>query len=183
MATPTLSRPHTIIHPARLRILMALHGRERTPQEIGRALGDLPQASLYRHIALLIDAGLVEVAGERREGARAERVLRLKGRLLEYSDAEVDALTREDLIQFFQTWLGALVEASDRYFTQETVRVREDGVSFFLASAYLTDDEAIALRRETIARYESLDAGPGPGRRRRTLGFASLPDPEEETHD
>ncbi|MFD0472222.1 helix-turn-helix domain-containing protein [Nonomuraea thailandensis] len=56
-----------ILHPIRLRIMWALSGgRIRTTSELCESLPDVPKTTLYRHVGLLADAGLLEVAGEQR---------------------------------------------------------------------------------------------------------------------
>ena len=51
-----------VLHPIRIRILMALAGEHRTSQQLADNLRDIPQATLYRHIARLAKAGIIEVA-------------------------------------------------------------------------------------------------------------------------
>ena len=183
MADRALSSLDTVIHPVRLRILLALHGQERTAREVGQTLGDVPQASLYRHLSLLKDAGLVVPVGERGDGPRAEQILALNAAPPARSDAELAALTPEDMRRYFQTWMGALMEALEGYLTQEPLRVRDEGVSYFLGAAYLTDEEAVALRADILEQFKARDAAPGPGRRRRILGYVALPEPQGDGRD
>ena len=42
------SKAEMIVHPIRLRIIEALHGRELTSRQIADSLDDVPQATLYR---------------------------------------------------------------------------------------------------------------------------------------
>ena len=59
----------TLLHPVRLRIVQALVGRQLTTQQLKDELSDVAQASLYRHVARLVDAGLLHVTDERSSGA------------------------------------------------------------------------------------------------------------------
>ena len=44
-----------ILHPIRMRILMALSGSQKTSQQLADDLRDVPQATLYRLVAELRD--------------------------------------------------------------------------------------------------------------------------------
>ncbi len=56
-----------ILHPVRLRIVHAMSGgRTRTTSELCTSLPDVPRTTLYRHVGLLAEAGVLEVVGEQR---------------------------------------------------------------------------------------------------------------------
>jgi len=46
-----------LLHPIRWRIVQRVLGRELTTTELKRDLPDVPTTSLYRHVAVLIEAG------------------------------------------------------------------------------------------------------------------------------
>ena len=50
-----------LLHPIRLRILVGLLGRPMTAQQLGEVLEDVPQATLYRQLNKLAQAGVLEV--------------------------------------------------------------------------------------------------------------------------
>ncbi len=69
-----------LLHPVRLRIVQAFLGdRALTTSALIAELGDIPAASLYRHVARLVNAGVLAVVAERRVRGALERtyVLRL----------------------------------------------------------------------------------------------------------
>src|SRR5215475_5500044 len=80
---PTLGNMATadlLLHPVRLRIVEAFLGdRALTTSSLAAELADVPPASLYRHVARLVDAGVLAVVAERRVRGALERtyVLRL----------------------------------------------------------------------------------------------------------
>lgn len=174
MKSPPLSRLDLLLHPVRLRIVLALHGQTRTPRELAQALGDVPQASLYRHLGLLRDSGVVVVTGTRGRGPRAEQLLTAHTDGDPSHDDEVAALSPDDLRRHFSTWVGVLAEALEARLARGPIRPREEGTSFFLASAWLTDAEASALRADILERFRACDADPGPERRQRLLGYVAV---------
>ena len=70
-----------LLHPVRLRIVQAFLGDRGAHHHDAPAaeLPDVPAASLYRHVARLVDAGVLAVVAERRVRGALERtyVLRL----------------------------------------------------------------------------------------------------------
>src|SRR5688572_10686821 len=70
------SKLDLILHPVRLRILMALAGNDMTTQELTRLVGDVPASSIYRHVNRLIAGGLIEVVAERQVRGTVEKTLR-----------------------------------------------------------------------------------------------------------
>ncbi len=56
-----------LLHPVRMRILQALFDTDpMTTGQLRERLPDIPPATMYRHIAVLVDAGVLEVGDERR---------------------------------------------------------------------------------------------------------------------
>ena len=47
-----------VLHPLRMGIIMAIAGRQMTTQQLAAVLGDVPQATLYRHINRLSEGGV-----------------------------------------------------------------------------------------------------------------------------
>ena len=65
-----------LLHPVRLRIVQAFLGdRALTTAQLAAELGDVPHASLYRHVSLLAKAGVLHVVAERRVRAVVEHTL------------------------------------------------------------------------------------------------------------
>ena len=67
-----------LTHPVRLRIIHAMSGgRALTASDLRGGLGDVPKASLYRHLAVLVSNGILEVDSEHRVRGAVERRYRL----------------------------------------------------------------------------------------------------------
>ena len=71
------TKADVLLHPVRLRIVQALLPRRQlTAQEIGRHLGDVPQATLYRHLNKLLDGGIIEIVHESRSAVQSSESMR-----------------------------------------------------------------------------------------------------------
>ena len=63
-----------LMNPTHQRILQVLLAKGTgTTAVIREELSDIPPASLYRHVKRLLDAGLIEVAEEKKKRGREER--------------------------------------------------------------------------------------------------------------
>ncbi|MFD0904799.1 helix-turn-helix domain-containing protein [Actinomadura sediminis] len=71
------------LHPVRLRTLRSVAAGRRTAREIAGMLPDVPQATLYRHLAALAKGGLLEATGEQRIGPERVYTLPPGGALLD----------------------------------------------------------------------------------------------------
>ena len=68
-----------LLHPVRLRIVKAFLGdRALTTGQLAAELDDVPPGSLYRHVALLAKAGVLQVVAERRVRGAVERTYTLR---------------------------------------------------------------------------------------------------------
>ncbi|MFF4260398.1 helix-turn-helix domain-containing protein [Streptomyces sp. NPDC001663] len=164
-----------LLHPVRLRIMQAFLGnRELTTSELQAELGDVPVASLYRHVARLADAGVLAVAAERQVGGALERTYALRPTLIGPDD--LATMSADDHRQAFMAFVAALLADFDRYLAQGDIDYLRDGVSYRLTGLWLDDDELAAVRNEIQRLFEPLLANTEqPGRRRRILGTILLP--------
>ena len=76
-----------VMNPVRQRIFQYLLLHETgTVKEIRKALPDVPGASLYRHIKLLTESGILTVVGENRIRGTVESIYSLNKSALEIDD-------------------------------------------------------------------------------------------------
>jgi DNA-binding transcriptional ArsR family regulator len=166
-----------LLHPVRLRIVEAFLGdRALTTSALAAELADVPPASLYRHVARLVDAGVLAVVAERRVRGALERtyVLRLTAAAIGLD--EVAAMSADDHRQAFMAFVAGLLGDFDRYLARGDTDLPRDGVSYRLSGLWLDDAEYAELLRE-LARVlqPRLANPPRPGRKRRILGSVLLP--------
>lgn len=104
-----------IMHPVRLRIIQQLGDDRRvTTSDLRNALPDVAQATLYRHVAALVEAGLIAVVDERRIRGAIERTFALGERMAHVGHDELREMGDVELQQSFLTFLAHLGEDFDR---------------------------------------------------------------------
>ena len=105
-----------LLHPVRLRILQAFLGdRALTTTQLADELDDVPAGSLYRHVALLTKAGVLQVVAERRVRAVVERTYTLRLLAARVGPAEAVAMTPEEHSRAFLVFVAGLLADFDRY--------------------------------------------------------------------
>ncbi|MGW7686854.1 helix-turn-helix domain-containing protein, partial [Kribbella sp. NPDC054772] len=144
-----------VMHPARLRIIQQLSGRELTTTQLRDALPEITQATLYRHVAALIDAGILAVVAERKVRGTTERTLALGARLAVADLDEVRAMDAAQLRTTFLTFLGLLGETFDDFLAAEDQELR-DYLGFGMSQLYVADGDLPALQsalNDVLAPY------------------------------
>jgi hypothetical protein len=166
-----------LLHPVRLRIVQAFLGdRALTTSDLAAELSDIPAASLYRHVARLVDAGVLAVVAERRVRGAVERTYVLRLSAASVGLDEVATMSADEHRQAFMAFVAGLLGDFDRYLAQGDIDLHRDGVSYRLAGLWLDDAEYAELLRELLRVLQPRLANPPrPGRKRRILGTILLP--------
>jgi hypothetical protein len=169
-----------ILHPVRLRIVKAFLGdRALTTSELAAELSDVPAGSLYRHIATLTKAGVLQVVAERRVRGAVERTYTMRLAAATIAPSEVRAMTLDEHAHAFTAYIAGLMADFERYIASAPADPVRDGASYRVAAMWLTDEEFIELAREVTALYqERLANPPRQGRSRRMVYTVVLPGPE-----
>jgi DNA-binding transcriptional ArsR family regulator len=174
------SKVDLMLHPVRLRILLALVGTEQTATAIARSLSDVPASSLYRHLQKLIAAGLVEVVAERQVRGAVEKTLRVATGAALLAPEESALLSADDHRQAALIFVTQLLYDFDRYLRRPGFDLLRDLAGLRMATLYATDEEwRAALTALNAALLPLLNNGPGAGRIARRLATISFPVPEE----
>lgn len=162
------------LHPVRMRILEAFFGgRLRTAGELINLLPDIPQATLYRHLGALVEAGVLRVRRENRIRGTVEGVYGLGPANPLHQDPAT--MSPEDHLKHFVAFLSGLAADFTRHLGAPGADIRRDGVGYRYVTLSLSDDELAELvsRIDTLieeARRPRLD----PVRRRRRRLYATI---------
>jgi len=112
-----MKKADLIIHPVRLWILRVLDGEMLTTQEITDRLRDVPKSSVYRHLTLLLDGRLVQVADTRLVKGIQEKRYRLAQTAV-LGPGDVALWTADEHIGYFTTYVLTLLHDFAAYVTQ-----------------------------------------------------------------
>lgn len=169
-----------LIHPVRLRVVQSLLGRrELTTAELAAELPEVPPATLYRHVAVLVEAGVLTVVGERRVRGAVERRYGLNPVNATAGREDLAAMTHEQLRTSFGVFAASLIAGFDAYLARPEVDPVHDALGFRTAAIHLREDDVAEFTerlREAVEPWLS----PHPGARRHLFSTVLTPAPVPE---
>ena len=122
-----------VMNPVRQRIFQYFLLHETgTAKELKKALPDIPNASLYRHINILADHSILMVVGENRIRGTVESVYQLNKDALAAEDESGNAV---------QMSLLGICASFARYFARGNVDPKKDMLLLTNCTLLLTDEE------------------------------------------
>ena len=170
-------KENLLLHPVRLRIILATAGRSVTAQQLAGELPDIPQATLYRNINTLAAAGILVVVQERRVHNTVEKTYAIPAESLHLNVQDLQDAQPEDYIRLFTQYLGLLLGYYVRYVQKGNVDFIRDHVTFQMVPFYLNEAEIRQVGQALDnALLPFLKNEPSPDRQRYILGLASLLD-------
>ncbi|WP_194918491.1 helix-turn-helix domain-containing protein [Catenulispora rubra] len=135
-----------LAHPVRLRVIHALRGgRVLTAGRLNERVGDVSRATLYRHLDLLTEAGVLEIAEERRVRGAVERHYRLRGERAGIDSAQVAEPTKDDHRVGFAAATAALQAEFAAYLEHQDSDPTADLVGYRQHAVWLSREELEAL--------------------------------------
>lgn len=146
----TTERPDLdlLLHPVRIRIVHAFAGEAtRTTAELCDRLPDVPQASLYRHVALLARADVLKVVDQRSVRGATERRYRLNRDRGSIGRDDAAAMTLEDHRRGFVAAMAALVADFGAYLDSANAEPFDDRVGYRQIPVWMSREEQQRLLR------------------------------------
>ncbi|WP_136042652.1 MULTISPECIES: helix-turn-helix domain-containing protein [unclassified Microbacterium] len=137
-----MTKRDLLTHPVRLRIIHAMSGgRSATGSEIRAALADVPKATLYRHLALLTDGGVLEVDSEQRVRGAVERRYRLNRAASVIDPAMAASTSIAEHRRAFAAAAAVLLTEFNAYLDRPDADPTADLVGYRQHSIWLSPDE------------------------------------------
>ena len=153
-----------VMNPIRQRIFQYFLLHETgTVKELKKALSDIPNASLYRHIKILADHSILIVVGENRIRGTVESVYRLNKDALATEDESGNAV---------QMSLLSICASFARYFAGDDVDPKRDMLLLTNCTLLLTDEEFsgfLSEINEIALKYMKAEANESSKMRQITL--------------
>ncbi|WP_326954304.1 MULTISPECIES: helix-turn-helix domain-containing protein [unclassified Amycolatopsis] len=166
-----------LLHPVRMRILQALFDADPlTTAQLRERIPDVAPATMYRQIAVLAEAGVLEVAQERRVRGTIERSYRVRKEEAVVDPEARAAMSKEDHLRSYTTFAASLLGDFDRYLAHPDADPHADGVVYRQAAVWLTEEEFAVMVEEiekaVVSRFENVREG----RIRRVVSLVVVPD-------
>jgi DNA-binding transcriptional ArsR family regulator len=166
-----------LIHPVRLRIVHAMAGkRALTSSQLLARMPEVSKATLYRHIAMLAEGGILEVVSEQRVRGAVERRYRIREDRAVVTSEVAATMSIEDHRQGFAAAIAAIMAEFSAYLDREGSNPLADAVSYRQFTLWLSPTEVADLiaqvRRVLMARTAQ---GPSPDRALHLLSTILFP--------
>jgi len=164
-----------ILHPIRMKIIQALGGgKQRSIQEIGTVLPEVPQATLYRHVNTLLGHGILQVVQENQVRGTVEKIVAINE--TEMNKQGIENLSSEEHISLFTTFMTNLVGEFSNYAKQPSFDPLQDGVSYRQAMIHLNNEEWKEFIGELRAvMQKAIEKEPRKDRKTRTISTIIIP--------
>lgn len=170
-----------LLHPIRIRIMTELINQQYTTAQLAKALPDVPQATLYRHMKMLQDGGIIEVIEEKPVNGAIERTYHLTKGAHRLSPEDLQGMTSDEHVFYFNTFVASLIETFARYVNHADLdNIGEDGMSYNRAVIHLSPKERTEFQQammQLVSQYIGLSAS--PDRQRFNLASIVIPDERE----
>ena len=163
-----------MVHPVRLQILRSfeLNGAQ-TINDVATALPELPQASLYRHIKILSDAGALKIRETLHGGRGApERVYELPDAPPVTIALKGKARTREALRAYYLALIAAQTAEFERAVTEGVFPEKYFAARHSLIRVNARELEEVHALFRRLAEFSD---NPAKGRIELNLGLAMFP--------
>jgi DNA-binding transcriptional ArsR family regulator len=172
-----------ILHPVRLRIMQALALQHLTTQQIDAELPDIAASSIYRHLRLLLENGMLRVVETRPVKGTEEKVYALAHAPRISDPAALAGLSPREHIHYFTMYAAALIGGFADYInTAPEPDYLADRVGYTEAMFYATQEEMDAIGKAiNDALLQHAHQHPDAGRTQRKLSVIVHPVREEAT--
>lgn len=133
----------SILNPVRIKIIQELGLHEKaTTKELAESLADIPQATLYRHIARLVKSKVITVVEEHKVRGITEKVYALNTAPGSPMNPDVSTLTKKTLADMFTQYVIELLSDFDQCLSKSrTIDDTKTKLGFRSSSLYLSDEE------------------------------------------
>lgn len=172
-----MSKLDLLLHPIRIRIVMALTGTPLTPAQIAASVDDVPLTSLYRHINALVEGGILAVVEERPIRGTVEKVYALVEGAARVRPDEMPTLSADEHMRYFMVFLTSLLRDFSQYLARRDPSGPPPDSAYTKIALLLSHDEYHALTeqmRDLASHYVGREDD--TERKRYTFGFISIPE-------
>ena len=166
-----------LLHPIRLRIIGRLSAAgPQTTSDLQNHLPDIPQATMYRQIQMLLKAEIIQIHEQRQIRGTLEKVYILSDGGESVQPDQIQKMSKEEHLSMFTTFAAKLIDDYNSYLQLDTSDPLRDGVSARQVSLWMNDTEF----EDFVTQLKSLfstytHATPGNGRRLRTMTNVIIP--------
>lgn len=173
-----------LMHPVRMKISQALMRNKEnglTPLEMVKIIKDVPQATLYRHIQILLDSGIIRVIKEKRVKSVSEKYYTLNEDEARLDAREWKKASQQEKLDYVSYYQLSLMSQYQSYLKKlEKQNCPEDGATFSLVELKVDDESFKEFQNELnelmTKYYHTTSKNNGKDATVRTIAVTIIPD-------
>jgi len=171
-----------LMHPVRVKIAQVLMRNRKTgltPLEMLKIIKDVPQATLYRHIQVLLDAGIIRVSKEKKVKSVIEKYYVLNESEARLSSDEWEKASVDEKINYYSYYQLSLYNQYKNYLMNLEKNNSEDCSTFSILELELDDETFDSFQTElnnlVMKYYNSSSKSSEKNVPIRTIGVTIIP--------
>jgi DNA-binding transcriptional ArsR family regulator len=173
------SKAELILHPVRMQIVTTMAAQQMTATEISQII-DIPSTTLYRHINILVEGGILEVVEETQKRGTVEKLYALTAPPSLTSE-DLKEMRKKDYEQIFVQFITMLMSDMVRYLDTKSpdtpFDALADGVEVSKVRLLLSDEEYQKMNAAiTKLMLKALKNKPHSERKPRIFSFLFIPE-------
>jgi DNA-binding transcriptional ArsR family regulator len=141
-----------IMHPVRMKICQALMRNKEnglTPREMVKIIKDVPQATLYRHIQVMVEAGIIHVINEKKVKSVSEKYFALNEEVARIDTEEWKKASYDEKLNYFASYQLLLMTQYQSFLKKLGEQDgQEDRSSFSVVELKLDEEHFIQFQHE-----------------------------------
>ncbi|MEI2404923.1 helix-turn-helix domain-containing protein [Niallia taxi] len=178
-----VNKAEALIHPVRIKISQALirSGENGlTPLEMVKMIKDVPQATVYRHIQVMLDAGIIRIVKERKVRSVVEKYYVLNAEEAKLKGADWKNATTEEKLNYFSFYQIALLNQYESYLAKLNDQERTEDLSTFSLAEMKLDEKSFhhfqQELNELIVKYHNSSQTNKDSEPFRTVAITIIPE-------
>ncbi|WP_445492664.1 helix-turn-helix domain-containing protein [Niallia sp. 03133] len=141
-----------LMHPVRMKICQALMSNKEsglTPLGMVKIIKDVPQATLYRHIQIMLDSNIIYVKKEKKVKSVSEKYYALNEKEAILNGEEWKKASNDEKLDFFSYYQLSLMTQYQSYLKKlEEENSKEDSATFSIVDLKLDEDNFVQFQNE-----------------------------------
>ncbi|RVT58850.1 helix-turn-helix domain-containing protein [Niallia taxi] len=178
-----VNKAEALIHPVRIKISQALirSGENGlTPLEMVKMIKDVPQATVYRHIQVMLDAGIIRIVKEKKVRSVVEKYYVLNAEEAKLKGEDWKNATMEEKLNYFSYYQITLLNQYESYLAKLKDQERTEDLSTFSLAEMKLDEKSFhhfqQELNELIVKYHNSSQTNNDSEPFRTVAITIIPE-------
>lgn len=146
------NKAEVLMHPVRMKILQALMQYKEdglSTLKMISIIKDVPQATLYRHIQILMDENIIKISKERKVRSVTEKFYTLNEGAAKLDQEDWKGLSKEQKLNYISYYQLVLLSQYQNYLTAlEEKNYTEDAATFSFVELSLSNEQFMHFQED-----------------------------------